>query len=161
MDANQTGEILFKQCKKSFLLRVVRHRSRLLKEVLESLYLKVFNTWVDVALSNLFCWPCSEQSIGPDVFQTSLPRSEVLCSCSSIQKKVDVKNNQNWTALCYLWRLESHRHAQSSSPSPETALGSIILQCFKVRQLRSDALPAMHNLELCELVWSEAQRTND
>jgi len=44
MDANQTGEILFKQCKKSFLLRVVRHRSRLLKEVLESLYLKVFNT---------------------------------------------------------------------------------------------------------------------
>lgn len=130
MDANQTGEILFKQCKKSFLLRVVRHRSRLLKEVLESLYLKVFNTWVDVALSNLFCWPCSEQSIGPDVFQTSLPHSEVLCSCSSIQKKVDVKNNQNWTALCYLWRLESQRHTQSSSPSPETALGSFPIKQY-------------------------------
>lgn len=37
MDTNQKGEILFKNCKKSFLLRVVRHWSRLLKEVLGSL----------------------------------------------------------------------------------------------------------------------------
>lgn len=72
--------ILFKYKEKRFSFCGLRHWHRMLKEVLESLSLEVFNKWVDTTLAH-FNLSCFEQS---EYLWRSLPASPVLWCCDSM-----------------------------------------------------------------------------
>lgn len=57
---------------------VIKHWKRLTTDIVESSSLEIFRIQLDMILSNLFLWSCSEQEVGPDNLQRYLPVSAVL-----------------------------------------------------------------------------------
>lgn len=69
--------------KRYFMVGVIEHRSRLPRELVESLPLEMFRRSPDMVLSNCCSSPCSEQEFGLDNLQRSPPASAGLSHCEN------------------------------------------------------------------------------